>query len=115
VLPVPDVEARPDGYEMDAASRDAFRVFVNDSRALFAKHNIGIAELDKPADMFVELHATDTLGVKMYLQENSGIDGLNNSAYPTLRIGPLTPSDARVLRSRIEAELPVDSVRVVRE
>ncbi len=112
ILPVPDVEAKPDMFGLDAASKEAFRTFVTDSRALFAKRNAGIFELDEAADAYVEFEATDTLGVKMYLEGNSGIGRIIDSQFPTLRIGPLPPADARILRNRIEAELPVDSVRI---
>ncbi len=115
VLPVPDVETGPDAFVLDKLSREAFNLFVDDSRALFKKYNVGISELDKPADMYVSFEATDTLAVKKYLEKNSGVNTIHDVFYPTLKVGPLPPADARFLRKRIAFDLPVDSVRIGRE
>src|SRR5690606_41833670 len=40
VLPVPDVEADPSRFSLDAQSHEAYRTFISDSRALFGKHNV---------------------------------------------------------------------------
>lgn len=51
VLPVPVFENDTTGFIKDAASREAFSIFTDDSRALFKKHNINIVEsADVPSD-----------------------------------------------------------------
>ena len=44
VLPVPSFENDTTGFIRDSASREAFKTFVTDSRALYKKHNIGVDE-----------------------------------------------------------------------
>lgn len=44
VLPVNEVEEAPREYIADPASREAFRIFVEDSRTLFRKYNLNITE-----------------------------------------------------------------------
>lgn len=44
VLPVPAFEKDTTGFIKDAASREAFKTFVNDSRALLKKHNVDVEE-----------------------------------------------------------------------
>lgn len=51
VLPVAEVEKDPDAYIADPASRDAFKVFAEDSRTLFRKHNLNIKEFKSAAPM----------------------------------------------------------------
>jgi poly-gamma-glutamate capsule biosynthesis protein CapA/YwtB (metallophosphatase superfamily) len=51
VLPVGVFEHDTTGFIKDAASREAFRIFADDSRALYKKHNINITEsTNVPAD-----------------------------------------------------------------
>ena len=112
IFPVPDVEARPSAFSMDNESKAAFRTFVSDSRALFKKNNKSIQEYDSPATYYVHFHATDTLAIKRYLDEHSGIHSINASQYPTFRIGPMTLPDAVHLKRRIEANLPVEQLEI---
>lgn len=111
VLPVPDVEENPDAFSMDAASEDAFRTFVSDSRKLFRKHNVAIDEIDAPADFYVEFQSTDTLGVRRYLEANSGIKDID-IVFPRIRVGPFTLPDAMHLKRRIDSNLPVENLRI---
>jgi poly-gamma-glutamate capsule biosynthesis protein CapA/YwtB (metallophosphatase superfamily) len=115
VLPVPAVEPQPFAYLSDADSREAFRVFVSDSRALFNKYNLNVGEFNSAAEFHVQFHATDTLNVRKYLETNSGIHKINDRLYPMLQLGPLTLPDALHLRQRIQFTLPVDSLQIKRE
>jgi len=99
---------------MDAVSREALNVFVADSRALFRKHNIDVAELNSPADLYIEFQATDTLAIRKYLEERSGVHSVQDLFYPTLRVGPLSLPDATLLKNRISHDLPIDSLRITR-
>lgn len=112
VLPVPDVEHEPDAFWMDAGSKEAFKTFVSDSRSLFKDYNMNVRELDSPADFHVQFHATDTLAVRKYLEENSGVNEIIDVFYPTIRIGPLTRPDAVHLKHRIEYNLPVEFLEI---
>lgn len=114
VLPVPEVEANINAYSLDPASVEAFRTFVGDSRSLFRKYNSGgVSEIDNPAAFYLRFRATDTLAVKKYLENNSGIRTIIDSFYPTIQVGPLPKPDAALLERRIKLDLPVDSVKVV--
>lgn len=115
VLPVPEMEAQPDAYVADSESKEAFKTFVNDSRSLLKKYNIGIGEFSAAAGFHVEFHATDTLGVRKYLEENSGIHRVNTVNYPKIQVGPLTLQDAMHLKRRIELNLPVENVGIRNE
>lgn len=44
VLPVPTFDDDKIGFVKDAPSREAFKTFVSDSRALFRKHNVNVEE-----------------------------------------------------------------------
>lgn len=112
ILPVPDVESQPDVFSIDADSKEAFKTFVSDSRSLFGKHNIDLAEFDSPAAFHVQFYATDTLAVRKYLEENSGVKQINDLLYPTLDIGPFSLPDALHLKQRIEFNLPVEELRI---
>ena len=112
VLPVPDVESQPEAFFMDADSKEAFRTFVSDSRALFEKHNIALSEFNSPAAFHVQFYATDTLAVRKYLEENSGVKQIHDLLYPTLDIGPFSLPDALHLKQRIEFNLPVEELRI---
>ena len=114
VFPVPGVEADQDAFPMDADSKEAFKTFVSDSRALFKKHNVHVGEFNSPADYHIQFNATDTLAVRRYLEENSGIREMGGADYPTLQIGPLTLPDAECLRRRIEFDLPVEALQIKR-
>ena len=115
VLPVPEVEEDPAVFRMDAASREAFRTFVSDSRGLFDKYNFNVGEFDSPADYHVVFQTTDSLGVRKYLEANSGIPGIKAMLHPTMRVGPFTLPDAIHLKRKIEFNLPVDRVEIKRE
>lgn len=115
VLPVPAVEAKPEALIEDPASVEAFRTFVSDSRSLFSRHNVNVEELKSPAAFYVQFEATDTLGVRKYLEERSAVDRVIDVSYPTLRVGPLTYPDALHLRERIRAELPVEGLTITEE
>ena len=112
VLPVPDVESTPEAFYMDAASKEAFRTFVSDSRALFKKHNLGVQEFNSPADFHVTFHATDTLAVRKYLEENSGVHQIKDILYPHIQLGPFTLPDALHLKQRLEFNLPVEGIEI---
>lgn len=112
VLPVPDAEPQPAAYIRDADSREAFKTFVSDSRGLLKKHNINIGEITSPVKYYVQFHATDTVAVRKYLEENSGIHRMSDRFYPTLNVGPLTLPDALHLKARIGSDLPVDRLRI---
>ena len=112
VLPVPDVEENPHAFAMDAASKEAFRTFVSDSRSLFHKHNVNVSEIRAPADFHIEFQSTDTLGVRKYLEANSNISDIIDVVFPTIRVGPFTFPDAMHLKRRIEFDLPVENLRI---
>ena len=112
VLPVPSAEPDPYAFVKDDLSREAFSTFVDDSRALLRKHNIGVAELRSAPEFFVQFNATDTLGVKQYLRDRAGIEHINNHMYPTLQIGPFTLPDALHVHHRIRFDLPVDALEI---
>lgn len=112
VLPVASAEAKPGAYMRDAESVAAFRTFVSDSRALFKKHNVGIGEFNSPAEYYVGFHATDTLAVRKYLEDNSGIRQISDHFYPSISVGPLTLPDAIHLRKRIRFDLPVEGLEI---
>lgn len=112
VLPVPEVEAHPDSFIHDNDSREAFKTFVADSRSLLKKHNVGIGEFSSPVRFHVEFNATDTLGVRKYLEENSSVSRINNVNYPTIQVGPFTWEDAVHLKRRIELNLPVENIGI---
>jgi poly-gamma-glutamate synthesis protein (capsule biosynthesis protein) len=114
VLPVPDVESTPQAFHMDAASKEAYKTFVADSRALFRKHNIEVGEFDSPADFHVAFHATDTLAVRKYLEENSGVHQIKDILYPHIQLGPFTLPDAMHLKQRLEFNLPVEGIEIRR-
>lgn len=115
VLPVPDEEADPSRFSLDAQSHEAYRTFISDSRALFGKHNVDVIELDSPINSYVEFVATDTLAIRRYLEEKGQIDKLLDTLYPTLQIGPMSYPDAMFLRRRIQYDLPVDGLRIKTE
>lgn len=115
VLPVPEVEKDPAAFRMDASSKEAFRTFVSDSRGLFGKYNLKVAEFDSPADYHVVFESTDSLGVRKYLEANSGIPRINAMLYPTIRVGPFTLPDAIHLKRKIEFDLSVDYVEIEKE
>lgn len=115
ILPVPELEEEPAVISMDEQSEQAFKTFVSDSRALFKKHNFNIAEINSAAKYHVQFQATDTLAVRKYLEDNSGISEINDALYPTLRIGPLTLPAARHLQQRIQRHLPVEKIEIKKE
>lgn len=112
VIPVPSAEDNPVAFIRDLASRDAFQTFISDSRSLFSKHNLNVAEFDSPASYYVQFQATDTLAVRKYLEANSGINGIIDQRYPTIDVGPLTLPDALHLKRRIEYDLPVEELQI---
>ncbi|MEX2235454.1 MAG: CapA family protein [Cyclobacteriaceae bacterium] len=114
VLPIPGVETRPGSYIEDAASRDAFRMFASDSRALFNKHNVNVGEFTSPAEFHVQFNATDTLTVRRYLEHNSGIYQINDRLYPMINMGPFTLPDALHLYRRIKFDLPIEELEIRR-
>ncbi len=112
VLPVPEVEANPDLFIRDSDSREAFKTFVADSRSLLKKYNVAIGEFSSPVRFHVEFNATDTLGVRKYLEANSSVSRINNLNYPTIQVGPFTWEDAIHLKRRIELSLPVENIGI---
>jgi poly-gamma-glutamate synthesis protein (capsule biosynthesis protein) len=115
VLPAPDVEAQPNAFVMDTESREAYKTFLSDSRALFKKHNVNVGEFNSPVTFHVQFNATDTLAVRKYLEENSGVYHINDLLYPTIRVGPFTLPDAMHLKRRIEFSLPVEQLEIKRD
>lgn len=114
VLPVPDVGKTPANYIKDASSREAFKTFVSDSRKLFQKYNLNMEEFDSPADFRVQFKATDTLGVRKYLEQHTGLRSINDLLYPTIDVGPLTYPDAIHLYRRLQSELPVEALEIIK-
>lgn len=112
VLPVPDVESAPQTFSMDSESKEAYRTFVSDSRLLFKKHNVDVSEFNSAASYHVTFQATDTLAVRKYLEQNSGIHDINDILYPTIRLGPFTLPDAMHFKQRIEFDLPVEGIEI---
>src|SRR5690606_7637284 len=114
VLPVADVEERPEAFSMDAVSQAACSTFVADSRALFRKHNKNVGELNSPALYYVHFQATDTLAIGRYLSEYGGVSVFEIDDAGTIHVGPMTEPDARHLYQRIYRDLPVESLSVSR-
>lgn len=115
VLPVPEAEGNLPARVGDAESREAFRTFVSDSRALLNKHNVEVKEITSPAEYLVEFIATDTVAIRKYLERHSGIRDIDDIVYPTIQVGPLTLPDAVHLQRKVRLDLPVDSLRIRRE
>jgi hypothetical protein len=115
VLPVPEVEEKPAGYIKDASSREAFKTFVSDSRKLFQKYNVDMEEFDSRADLSVQFKATDTLSIRKYLEQHTGLRSINDRLYPTIKVGPLTYPDAMHLYRRLRSELPVEALEIIEE
>ena len=115
VLPVPTVEPDPRTYIGDDASMEAFRIFVDDSRALFKKYNRNVGEMKSAPQFRVQFSATDTLAVRKYLEANSGVHDLIDVLYPTLQVGPFTLPDAMHVHHRIKFDLPVEDLEIRKE
>jgi poly-gamma-glutamate synthesis protein (capsule biosynthesis protein) len=116
ILPVPAFENDSTGFIKDAASRLALKTFINDSRTLFNKHNIGIEEVIGQPYMysieFVNLPITDSLMqqlqkfgiVKMFTNENK------------FRVGVFVSyHEAAAALQKIITEMQVQNGTVVRE
>ncbi|MEO5602439.1 MAG: CapA family protein [Cyclobacteriaceae bacterium] len=112
VLPVPTVEANPSMFIQDVSSRNSFTTFVSDSRNLFGKYNLHIQELNSAPDYHVKFSATDTVAVRKYLEEHSGLDQIDDRLYPILNVGPFTYPDARYLEQKIRMQLPVEGLEI---
>lgn len=115
VLPVSEVEKRTADYIKDAASKEAFKTFLSDSRSLFQKYNINMEEFDSPADFHVQFKATDTLGIRKYLEQHTGLRSINDLLYPTINVGPLTYPDAIHLYRRLQSEVPLEALEIIKE
>lgn len=115
ILPLPEIENQSPAIAMDDQSRQAFKTFASDSRALLQKQNLNITEFDSPAEFYVQFLATDTLAVRKYLEENSGVSEINDALYPTLRVGPFTLPAALHLKQRIQRHLPVEEIEIKRD
>ncbi len=115
VLPVPTVEANPSMFIQDPTSRNSFKTFVFDSRNLFGKYNLHIQELNSAPDYHVKFSATDTLAVRKYLEEHSGLDQIDDRLYPILNVGPFTYPDARYLEQKIRMQLPVEELEIQKD
>jgi poly-gamma-glutamate capsule biosynthesis protein CapA/YwtB (metallophosphatase superfamily) len=64
VLPVPSFENDSTGFIKSAASREAFKIFVTDSRNLFRKHNVAMEEdTSIPPDSIVTYRVQFHVGV----------------------------------------------------
>jgi hypothetical protein len=115
VLPVPTVEDQPSTFIQDRGSHAAFKTFVADSRSLFRKYNVDIEELNSAPDFRVEFTASDTLAVRKYLEDHSGLHQINNGFYPTLNVGPFTYPDAHHLYIKIKFDLPVEDLHIQKD
>lgn len=115
VLPVPSVEDQGSGFIPDQASQGAFKTFVGDSRSLFRKHNVNVEEFNSPPNFSVEFSSSDTLGVRKYLEDNSGIHQINDHNFPRLNIGSFTYPDARHLYIKIRMDLPVEGLQIKKD
>jgi poly-gamma-glutamate capsule biosynthesis protein CapA/YwtB (metallophosphatase superfamily) len=98
----------------DNAANEAYDIFASDSRALFRKHNVNVPETGSPLLYYVGFTASDTLAVKDYLKDNSGVTELQDGGFPRLGIGPFTYLDAQHLYRKIKRDLPVDSLLIER-
>lgn len=115
VLPAPTAANEGPGFISDQVSQDAFNTFVTDSRNLFGKHNIDVVEFNNAPTFRVEFSATDTLGVRKYLEEHSGLHQIDDRLFPILNVGPFTYSDALHLYRRIKKDLPVEGLQIRNE
>jgi poly-gamma-glutamate synthesis protein (capsule biosynthesis protein) len=115
ILPIPTVEPEPLAYINDPASLEAYKTFVSDSRALFRNHNMNMEELNSAPVFHVQFHATDTLGVRKYLETHSGIRNIIDILYPTIQVGPFTLPDAIHMQRRVKFDLPVEDLQIKRD
>lgn len=104
ILPAPMVAKTAASYISDDASRVAFKTFVDDSRALFSKYNIAVPELNSAADYAVEFNAGDSLQVRQFLEEQSGVRLIKDQLNPRFQLGPMTQPDALFLQERVPVE-----------
>lgn len=112
VLPVPSVEGQVSSFIHDQPSRDAFETFVTDSRNLFKRYNIDVEEFNSAPNFRVEFLSSDTLGVRKYLEDHSGVKEINDHNIPRLNIGPFTYPDASHLYFKMKMELPVEDLQI---
>lgn len=103
IYPVPTLERQPGKYLKDEGSVQAFKTFVDDSRALLNTHNVGIAELGSAPDVMVELDAdrADSLAIKRIIDDAGPIRYMYDGVSGKVLIGPFTEPDARHIRYRL--------------
>jgi poly-gamma-glutamate capsule biosynthesis protein CapA/YwtB (metallophosphatase superfamily) len=106
VLPVPSLTGNAINFIKDSESREAFKIFVDDSRALLGKHNIAISESDNKPEFFIEYAGVyaDTVKVREVLGETDLLSIVREGDSPLIRIGPFTRPDAENLRKTLQIE-----------
>lgn len=106
VLPVPTAETNVSKFIFDNESKEAFKIFVDDSRALLKKHNVAVAELNTAPEFVIEYEGneSDTLKIREFLDEAGKIRLISDQLTPKIQIGPLTQPDAIFLRKIIHRE-----------
>jgi poly-gamma-glutamate capsule biosynthesis protein CapA/YwtB (metallophosphatase superfamily) len=104
VLPVPLIKGEALKFIKDPDSREAFRVFVEDSKALLGKYNVAIPEFDSKPEFFIEYAGAyaDTVKIRDTLGESDLISIVREGDPPLIRIGPLTKADAAHLRNKLQ-------------
>jgi hypothetical protein len=114
VLPVPTAEGHSARFIKDATSREAFKTFIEDSRTLFRKYNVDVEELNSAPEFHIRFTASDTLAVRKYLENHSGVEQIDDRLYPVLNVGPFTYPDARYLYFKMKFDLPVEGLGIER-
>jgi hypothetical protein len=96
ILPIPTVEPAIHNFVKDESSREAFKIFVEDSRALFTKNNIQISELNSAPEYTIELSGnySDTLKLRQAIEDPVQIKIIRDAVRPLIQLGPFTEPDA---------------------
>jgi poly-gamma-glutamate synthesis protein (capsule biosynthesis protein) len=96
ILPVPTVEPVLNNFVKDETSREAFKTFVDDSRALFRKNNIQINEVNSAPEYLIELSGnySDTLKLRQVIEDPLKIKIIRDAVLPRIQLGPYTEPDA---------------------
>ena len=96
VLPVPVVEKDPSKFIKDAASRAAFNMFADDSRALMNKYNVNIREMASVPDYIIEYIGSyaDTVKIREATGPGVPVRIVAEGPAPKIHVGPLSEPDA---------------------
>lgn len=101
ILPVPSFENDSVGFIADQASKEAFRLFVEDSRSLFRKHNHDVEEFGDAPDFFIEVPDSDSVHAAGMPETFRGFKpGVSKDGI--LKFGPFTLPDALHLMRKPE-------------